>query len=185
MNFLRDPGLHLPDSSGEVSAAHTELHRDIAAAILAIDHESAFAQGNVGHLGERNAAAVRRGQQDVANRFGSAAEFRLIANDEVEATITFEDLRRGKSADGCLNRGIQVRSHQTVPGTGGAVDGNQKLRLARFLKDAKIGDAANSRHDVLDLTCLFNQHIDIVAKYLQGILALYAGHGLFYVVLNI
>ena len=37
----------------------------------------------------------------------------------------------------------------------------------------------------LDLACLFDEHVDIVAKYLQGVLALHAGHRFFDVVLNV
>src|SRR5271163_5320231 len=55
VNFFGDAALDILNCPGEISAAHTELHRDVATAILAIDHEGAFTERHVGDLRERNA----------------------------------------------------------------------------------------------------------------------------------
>ncbi len=94
MNLFIEPALDILNRAGKIAAAHAEFHRDVALAVLAVDHERAFVKRDVGDLAERDAIALGCGQQDVANGFGRAAKFRLVTHDEIEAAVAFENLRR-------------------------------------------------------------------------------------------
>ena len=68
----------------------------------------------LGDLAERDATAIGRGQQNVADGVGVLTELRLVADDEIEATVAVENLRGSDAADGRLHGGIDVGGHQSV-----------------------------------------------------------------------
>ena len=58
--------LQILNGGGKIAAAHAELDGNVAAAVLAIDHERAIARFHVGNLADGHPATVRRRQQDAA-----------------------------------------------------------------------------------------------------------------------
>ena len=142
--------LQLGDGGGEVAAAHAELDGDVAASVFAIDHEAAFADGDVGDLAEGDAAAVGGGDEDGADGVGTAAVGLGIADGEVEAAVALDDLGDGGSADGGLDGGVDVAGEDTVARGLGAVDLDDERGLAADFEDADVGDAGDGLHDLLE-----------------------------------
>src|SRR5580700_9723435 len=57
MDSLRQARLNLLNRARQVASAHAELDGNVAAAVLAKNHERALAQRNVGDLSERDVAS--------------------------------------------------------------------------------------------------------------------------------
>ncbi len=184
-DLLLEFGLQLGDGGGEVAAAHGELDGDVAASAFAIDHEAAFADGDVGDLAEGDAASVGGGDEDGADGFGCAAVGLGVADGEVEAAVSLDDLGDGCSADGCLDGGVDVAGEDAEAGGFGAVDLDDERGLASDFEDADVGDAGDGLHDLLDLVGEAGEGVEVVAEELEGVLALDAGHGFFDVVLDV
>ena len=69
-------------------------------------NDAPFAIEIVATSSERDLAAVRRGDEDVADLLGRAAKLRLEAHDEVEQLLALHHLRGGSAADRGLDESL-------------------------------------------------------------------------------
>src|ERR1700691_193658 len=103
MNLLCEAALNVLDCAGQVAVAHAEFDGDKTPAILAVNHECAFAERNVGYLAERDIIPIGSGKQNISDSFGSLAKLWLVTNDEIEAAIAFQNLRCRYATNGRLH----------------------------------------------------------------------------------
>jgi hypothetical protein len=68
LHFLGDLRLRVGDRSDQVAAPDRELHRHVAAPVLAIDRRRSFHAGDRCELAERDIIAVRGLHGDLADR---------------------------------------------------------------------------------------------------------------------
>lgn len=98
----------------QVTAADTELDQDIPLAILAVHDEGAGLLSNGRQLLERDTCAVRRADDDIADRLDVLAELGKKADDEVEPALALVDLGDGLPADGGLHDIVDVIDLQPI-----------------------------------------------------------------------
>ena len=177
--------MQILDGSGKIATAHAELDGNITATVLAIDHECAIARLYVGDLADRNATTVSRGQQDALNGIGAIAKSFGKADGQIEPAVAFNDLGDGCATDRGLNSGIDICRCETIACSLGAVDADEQAGLAANAKDTDIRDASNRLHDLRDLVGEMRQRVEIIAKQLERVFPLDAGHRFFHVVLDI
>ena len=103
LELMRDAVLRIFHGGGEVATADAELDGNVTAIVLAVDHEGAVVEVDICDLTKRNAAAVGSGDGELRMASGILAEFRLVADDEIEATVAIENFGRSYSANGCLH----------------------------------------------------------------------------------
>src|SRR5262249_2241412 len=121
-NGVCEPGLHLLNSARQIAVPNAELDWDIAAAILAIDHEGAFAKANVGYLAQWHAPAIGSRQQDVFHRLGILAKARLITDYKIKAPVSFEDLGCSGAANRALYGCINICGHESISARDRSID---------------------------------------------------------------
>ncbi len=119
------------------------------------------------------------------NGIGTIAISLRKADGQVEPAIAFNHLGDGSATDRSLNGGVDICRCETIPRSLGAVDPDEQAGLATNAKDAHIGDASHGLHHLRDLVGEARQGVKVVAKQLERVFALDAGHGFFDVVLNI
>src|SRR5262249_48845875 len=99
-SYLRfDPRLDFIDHALQVAPADAEFDRDVSRVVFAVDERRAGLPGDFRELLERDALAVGRVDQDVADRFEALAVLRQEAHDDVETLFAVEQLRPRMPAD--------------------------------------------------------------------------------------
>src|SRR5262249_34781606 len=108
-------------------------------------------------------------------------------NDQREVPIAslLIEVTRGLSADGGLNRRIDVTGRQPITRGCLAVDIDAQRRLAQGGEDCEIGYTAYFDHRGFDLLGGFRQHDDVVADQLDRVLAFDAGYSFLDIVLDV
>src|ERR1700730_1565867 len=185
MNSPCQPRFDLPDRACQVATTHTELDGNVAAAGLAVNLKCAIVQDDSSHLAQRNIISVRRGKEDFADGLWGSSKFRKVADYKVEAAIALKNLGGRQAANGGLNGGIDVCGHQAVPGAGTPVDRNEKFGLAGDGINAEVSNTLHLSHGVANLTCFFNQYVDIFSEKFERIFTFNARHRFFDIVLNV
>src|SRR5690242_5974058 len=85
--------------AAEIAPADAVFDGDVAGVILAIDHRSAILDADVAELAQGHALAAGREHADVLDVLDRPAIRFLVADDEIVATLTIEDLRHSLAAN--------------------------------------------------------------------------------------
>src|SRR5207302_10705837 len=166
-NIVLELSLDLLNGSRQVAAPDAEFDRDIAAAVLAIDHEGALAEADFRHLPQRHPVAVWSGQENVLHGFGVLAILRLVTNDEIKPAVAFENLRYRRAANGGLHGRVNIGGHQPIASRPSTINGDNQVRLPGLPENCKIGNAGNGCHSILDPRGRLGQHVDAVTEELE------------------
>jgi hypothetical protein len=128
---------------------------------------------------------VGRGQQDLRDLLGSAAELRCVADGKIKAAVVVNNLGNGCAANGGLDDVVDVLRLKTIARGFQPVDGDHQAGLAGDIEDANVGDAGNLLHDAGDLIGDVRQIVEVVTEELERIFAFDARHRLLDVVLDV
>ncbi len=89
---ILDRALHIRDETGQIAAANVRLDGDAAMDVLASDLRGTFLDGNIRELRERNHAALRIGNLQVADLFDVVARPHHEADLDSEPPLPLQDL---------------------------------------------------------------------------------------------
>ena len=103
-----DRALGVVDGALHVAAAHAESDRDVATEAFPINERGALRRTYIGDLAERNVTAARLGDLNLTYRLGALPVFGLPAKHQVEAPVSFKDLRHRLHTDRGLHDGGDV-----------------------------------------------------------------------------
>ena len=124
------PRMRVRDGGAEIASPHRELHRRIAAVVLAVDDGRPVLLGNPGQLTERNLRTVGCGNQDLPDGAEVLAVRLGPANDQVELLLSLVYLGDRLPPDGRLDDGGDVSDVQSISPAALAVRGDLHVGLA-------------------------------------------------------
>src|SRR5262249_8320963 len=191
-DFLGDLALRLEHRAAQIPPANAEFDGNIALLLLAVDEGRAGHQVDARDLAERYLRdlvgdRILNRDRQTTDRLYVLPIFRRQSNDQREVPITslLIEVARGLSADGGLNRCVDVAGRQPLTPGCLPVDIDAERWLAQGREDREIGHAAYFAHRGFDFVRGLRQDDDVVADQLDRVLAFDAGYGLLDVVLDV
>ena len=154
-HLLGQASLGLFHGTLEVAIPHTELDRNIALVVFAIDNERTGLRRDRSHLLQGNPRPIRGTDQDITDRIDILSKLREKPDDKIEQPFSFIDLGHGLTSDGSLHHSIDIRHSQPIARARLTIDLDQQIWLPYEAQDPQVFYAFDLLHDTLDLAGLY------------------------------
>ena len=161
MHILGDLVDGFADRGAQIAPANLKAYGHVPGTVFSVNVVSVIVNLGFGHLGQRDAPTRGREQSNILDSLlGIAVRF-LIAHDHVVDGLSLQHLADRITADGGLNRILNIGHIDAVARSCLTVDGEIDIRLARIALNSQIMDTVDIGHNIFDLFALFLENVQV------------------------
>ena len=170
--------MDVTDQRLHVRIAHVDADDDVAVRIVATDAHGRLPQAYVGHLPQGHLTAPGQRYEQVGHAADVGACVLPKADGERVALVSLVDGARARAGEGRLDDAVEVADVEAVLGHFVRPIINDDLGHARRLLDRYRAHPVQPTDDALGGPGPVEQHLQVLAVYLDGNVGLHPGHQL-------